>query len=81
MIVLYGCWLAGHVVLIPVLRGTCRLSGLSPFMGDDDTETMQNVLKVQEENVEFDDDSFDVVSDMGKAFIQELLVFDPRYIQ
>ena len=50
-------------------------------MGDDDTETMQNVLKVQEENVEFDDDSFDVVSDMGKAFIQELLVFDPRYIQ
>ena len=69
------------MVLIPVLRGTCRLSGLSPFMGDDDTETMQNVLKVQEENVEFDDDSFDVVSDMGKAFIQELLVFDPRYIQ
>ena len=47
-------------------------------MGDDDTETMQNVVQVKEEPVEFDDESFDVVSGMAKDFIQELLVFEPR---
>lgn len=52
----------------------CRLSGLSPFMGDDDNETIQNVSNAE---WDFEDEAFDVVSDMSKKFIEELLIRDP----
>lgn len=52
-----------------------RLSGLSPFMGDDDNETIQNVSTAE---WDFEDEAFDVVSDMSKKFIEELLIRGPE---
>lgn len=50
-----------------------RLSGLSPFMGDHDGETMTNILKVE---YDFDDECFDEISDLAKDFIEKLLLED-----
>lgn len=49
------------------------LSGLSPFMGDHDGETMTNILKVE---YDFDDECFDEISDLAKDFIEKLLLED-----
>ncbi|XP_071822241.1 myosin light chain kinase, smooth muscle-like [Apostichopus japonicus] len=49
------------------------LSGLSPFMGDHDGETMTNILKVE---YDFDDECFDEISDLAKDFIEKLLQED-----
>lgn len=48
-----------------------RLSGFSPFMGDNDLETMANVTSIE---WDFDDDSFDVISEEAKNFIEKLLI-------
>lgn len=48
-----------------------RLSGLSPLLGDDDNETLANVTAVE---WDFDDESFDVITDEAKEFISKLLV-------
>lgn len=50
------------------------LSGLSPFMGNSDLETMTNVTRAI---YDFDDDSFDPISDEAKDFISKLLIKDP----
>ncbi|KAF6216846.1 hypothetical protein GE061_001196 [Apolygus lucorum] len=47
------------------------LSGLSPFMGDTDVETMTNVTLSR---YDFDDDSFDNISENAKDFITNLLL-------
>ncbi|EDO49548.1 predicted protein, partial [Nematostella vectensis] len=47
------------------------LSGLSPFMGDNDAETLANV---QTAEWDFDDPVFDDISDEAKDFIEKLLV-------
>lgn len=47
------------------------LSGLSPFMGDTDAETLTNV---QLADWDFDDPVFDEISDEAKDFISSLLV-------
>ncbi|XP_029107692.1 myosin light chain kinase 2, skeletal/cardiac muscle [Scleropages formosus] len=47
------------------------LSGLSPFLGDDDSETLNNVLTV---NWAFDDEAFEHVSDEAKDFVSNLLI-------
>ncbi|XP_043101185.1 myosin light chain kinase 3 isoform X2 [Puntigrus tetrazona] len=47
------------------------LSGLSPFMGDNDTETMNNILHA---NWDFDAEAFENVSEEAKDFISSLLV-------
>ena len=47
------------------------LSGLSPFMGDNDAETLANV---QTAEWDFDDDVFDDISDDAREFISNLLV-------
>ncbi|GAB6029508.1 hypothetical protein CHUAL_005262 [Chamberlinius hualienensis] len=47
------------------------LSGLSPFMGDTDVQTMANVTMAE---FDFDDESFDKISEDGKDFIRKLLV-------
>lgn len=52
-----------------------RLSGASPFLGDNDGETMQNVLDGE---VEFPDEYFNDVSTMAKDMIEGLLISDPR---
>ncbi|XP_074605530.1 spaghetti-squash activator [Brevipalpus obovatus] len=49
------------------------LSGLSPFMGDSDLETMANVTSAK---YDFDDESFDAISKAAKDFISKLLVRD-----
>ncbi|XP_035378150.1 myosin light chain kinase 2, skeletal/cardiac muscle [Electrophorus electricus] len=47
------------------------LSGLSPFLGDDDHQTLNNVLTV---NWYFDDDAFEHVSAEAKDFVSNLLI-------
>ncbi|XP_051159455.1 uncharacterized protein LOC127280484 [Leptopilina boulardi] len=49
------------------------LSGLSPFMGDTDIETMANVTIAK---YDFDDEAFSGISDDAKDFIRCLLVKD-----
>ncbi|XP_078507884.1 myosin light chain kinase 2, skeletal/cardiac muscle [Lissotriton helveticus] len=49
------------------------LSGLSPFLGDHDTETMNNVLSSE---VDFNEEPFENVSDEAKEFISNLLIRD-----
>lgn len=48
-----------------------RLSGLSPLLGDNDNETLANVTAVE---WNFDDESFDVITDEAKEFISNLMV-------
>ena len=52
-----------------------RLSGLSPFLGDDDTETLNNVLS---SNWYFDEETFEAVSEEAKDFVSNLIVKDQR---
>lgn len=47
------------------------LSGLSPFMGDNDMKTMANVTRA---TFDFDDKAFEPISDHAKDFISKLLV-------
>ncbi|XP_062327272.1 myosin light chain kinase 3 isoform X1 [Osmerus eperlanus] len=47
------------------------LSGLSPFLGDNDTETMNNILHA---NWDFDSEAFENVSEEAKDFISRLLI-------
>ncbi|NWV07373.1 MYLK2 kinase, partial [Ptilonorhynchus violaceus] len=49
------------------------LSGLSPFLGDDDTETLNNVLAA---NWYFDEENFESVSDEAKDFVSNLIIKD-----
>lgn len=49
------------------------LSGLSPFMGDNDSQTYNNITKAE---FDFDDESFDEITDEAKDFISKLLVKD-----
>jgi myosin-light-chain kinase len=45
-------------------------------MGDDNNETLSNVNTAE---WDFDDESFDVISDEAKEFISQLLIKDQRY--
>ncbi|NXI14342.1 MYLK2 kinase, partial [Irena cyanogastra] len=49
------------------------LSGLSPFLGDDDTETLNNVLAA---NWYFDEETFESVSNEAKDFVSHLIIKD-----
>ena len=48
-----------------------RLSGLSPFMGDTDLETMANVTIAE---YDYEDEAFDNISADAKDFIDRLLI-------
>lgn len=50
------------------------LSGLSPFMGEDDSQTFGHVLRV---DYEFDEDAFEDISETAKEFIECLLLRNP----
>ncbi|XP_067843565.1 myosin light chain kinase, smooth muscle isoform X2 [Heptranchias perlo] len=52
------------------------VSGLSPFMGDNDNETLANVTSA---TWDFDDDAFDEISDDAKDFISSLLKKDMKH--
>ncbi|XP_071615800.1 myosin light chain kinase 2, skeletal/cardiac muscle [Heliangelus exortis] len=47
------------------------LSGLSPFLGDDDTETLNNVLAAK---WYFDEETFESVSEEAKDFVSNLII-------
>lgn len=47
------------------------LSGLSPFLGDDDNETFSNITRGE---FDFDDEAFEKVSDDAKDFISSVIV-------
>lgn len=47
------------------------LSGLSPFMGDNDAETFSNITRAE---FDFDDDAFGRISSEAKSFISNLLI-------
>lgn len=50
------------------------MSGISPFLGNDDKETIENII-----DAEWDfDEHFDLVSDDAKDFISRLLVVEKR---
>ncbi|NWS42610.1 MYLK2 kinase, partial [Probosciger aterrimus] len=49
------------------------LSGLSPFLGDNDTETLNNVLAA---NWYFDEETFESVSNEAKDFVSNLIIKD-----
>ena len=53
----------------------CRLSGLSPFAGDTEAETLSNITMAQ---YDFDAPEFDDISDTAKDFIDKLLVQQPK---
>ncbi|KAL7851583.1 hypothetical protein AOLI_G00219390 [Acnodon oligacanthus] len=50
------------------------LSGMSPFQGDLDEETLRNIVDMK---YEFEDQYFSQTSDMAKDFIEKLLIKDP----
>lgn len=54
-----------------IIFGDCSLSGLSPFMGDNDIQTMSNVTLAQ---YDFEDEAFDTISEDAKDFISNLLL-------
>ena len=59
------------------------ISGFSPFMGDNDMQTINNVSRgiYDFEDDEDDDDGiFKSLSDEIKQFIEELLVLNPRLV-
>ncbi|XP_033009746.1 myosin light chain kinase 2, skeletal/cardiac muscle isoform X2 [Lacerta agilis] len=47
------------------------LSGLSPFLGDNDTETLNNVLAA---NWYFDEEAFEGISEEAKDFVSNLII-------
>ncbi|XP_065224953.1 titin-like isoform X4 [Planococcus citri] len=47
------------------------LSGLSPFMGENDAETFANITRA---DFDFDDEAFDAISDDARDFISSLLL-------
>lgn len=59
------------VVSLTLASSLSRLSGLSPFLGDDDNETLNNILACQ---WNFEEEEFADISDEAKDFISRLLV-------
>ena len=53
------------------------MSGLSPFMGDTDLETMANVTIAE---YDYLDEAFEKVSDMAKDFIDKLLIKEKEWV-
>ncbi|ODN03618.1 Myosin light chain kinase, smooth muscle [Orchesella cincta] len=51
------------------------LSGLSPFMGDNDNETFSNITRAE---FDFDDEAFENISEDSKDFISNLIVKRPE---
>lgn len=55
-----------------------RLSGLSPFAGDNDIETLKNVKAC---DWDFDEEAFRYVSEEGRDFIKRLLIKNKEYVK
>lgn len=50
-----------------------RLSGFSPFMGDNDQETLKNVAKGE---WDFEEEAFNDISDEALDWIEKILVVE-----
>lgn len=53
------------------------LSGLSPFLGDDDNETLNNILAAK---WNFDEPEFADTSEEAKDFISRMLIVNKGYL-
>ena len=53
------------------------MSGLSPFAGENDIETLKNVKAC---DWDFDEEAFASVSEEGRDFIRHLLVKNKEYV-
>ncbi len=53
------------------------MSGLSPFMGENDLETYNNIASAE---FDYDDESFNDISDEAKDFISKLLIKDIKFV-
>ena len=62
--------------IVFVFSSSLRVSGLSPFMGDNDNETLSNVTSA---TWDFEDEAFDEISDNAKDFITNLLKKDMKW--
>ena len=58
-----------------LLQSCFRVSGLSPFMGDTDGDTLANIIRG---DYDFDYQEFDDISDECQDLIQRLIVKDKR---
>lgn len=58
-----------------LLKSTFRLSGLSPFMGDNEGETLSNIMRC---SYTFDYPEFEDISSDAKDFIKALLTKNPK---
>lgn len=67
----HTCFIHSYVVSCP------RLSGESPFQGNSDPETLALVTAAR---YEFDQESFEDISDQAKDFISSLLKKDRRLV-
>ena len=65
------------LLLIWLFIYNCRVSGLSPFMGDTDLETMANVTIAE---YDYLDEAFEKVSDLAKDFIDKLLIKEKEWV-
>jgi len=66
-------WFVQSVVVVTC----CSLSGLSPFAGDTDAETLANVTTAE---FDFDAEEFSDVTRAAKDFIEKLLIQQPKYV-
>ena len=62
-------------MFLPSVSFHCSLTGLSPFLGESEAETLVNVTMAQ---WDFEDEAFDEISADAKNFISDLLVKDIR---
>jgi myosin-light-chain kinase len=52
-----------------------RLSGISPFLGENNAHTYNNVTRGE---WSFDEEAFEEISQLARDFISKLIVYDKR---
>ena len=62
---------------LPFHPSPSSLTGMSPFLGDDDMETIQNISSGEYEYPDPEED-YEDISDLAKGFIDSLLVLASR---
>lgn len=53
------------------------MTGLSPFMGDNNVETFANIIRA---DYDLEDEAFDAISNDAKDFISGLLIKRKEYV-
>ena len=73
----FVCLLVEKNILLMLLRDYFRLSGISPFAGDDVMETYSYIGSVE---YDFECEEFSEISDEAIDFIEKLLLRRPGYV-